>query len=370
MTICRPVVALRFLAVCLSLLATGPAGSQERTDFPASGGQARPTLVIHAATDLAAMRPLIEDFLQANPDMAISYRDYQTNALFEAGERACILWRGSGGTGGDIDLIISSSVDQLAKLANDGCGLAHVSAETAAVPAWARWRDEVFGFTFEPAVMVYNRNLLPAEAVPRSRAQLLDLLQSRGGDLSGRVATYDITRSGIGFLFALYDAFEGAASQGRLIEALARAGVRTFPSSAEMVREIGAGRLTLGYNILGSYAYRGQRDGEPIGIVVPRDYVLVLSRGIMIPAFTRQAGLARRFLDYLLSPRGQARAREGAFPFGASLPLPASIDGPPLLAQSGPFRPISISVELLAVRDRAKRSRFLLDYERALRSGR
>jgi len=46
--------------------------------------------------------------------------------------------------------------------------------------------------------------------------------------------------------------------------------------------------------------------------------------------------------------------------------LPPDIDGPVMLARSSLFRPITISVELLAVQDRAKRERFLTEWGRSL----
>ena len=42
------------------------------------------------------------------------------------------------------------------KLVNDGWTQPHRSADTTLVPAWANWRDEAYGFTLEPAVIVYS----------------------------------------------------------------------------------------------------------------------------------------------------------------------------------------------------------------------
>ena len=65
---------------------------------------------------------------------------------------------------------------EMVMLANDGCALPHQSPLTQALPAAANWRDEVFGVTSEPAVIVYNRNLIPPGDAPESRFDLLDLL--------------------------------------------------------------------------------------------------------------------------------------------------------------------------------------------------
>ena len=64
--------------------------------------------------------------------------------------------------------------------------------------------------------------------------------------------------------------------------------------------------MLIGYNVLGSYARARQRAGAPIGIVLPRDYTLLMSRVVAIPKAARQPVLAKLFVDHLLSARGQA----------------------------------------------------------------
>ena len=75
--------------------------------------------------------------------------------------------------------------------------------------------------------------------------------------------------------------------------------------------DIASGELAIGYNMLGSYAVGALRRGAPIGIVVPRDRALVLSRAAMIPRQAANASGAKRFLDYLLSERGHEFGHEG-----------------------------------------------------------
>ena len=65
------------------------------------------------------------------------------------------------------------------KLVNDGHALPHKSAETAALPAWAVWKGEAFGATFEPIVIAYNRQLIAAAEVPKTHAELTRFLEQR-----------------------------------------------------------------------------------------------------------------------------------------------------------------------------------------------
>src|SRR4051794_36367722 len=74
---------------CCGLLFDLQAGlAAEGTRFPAPGGE-QSVIAIHAATDLAAMRPLIQDFQVLMPTVSIEYNEYVTNELFAAAQRAC-----------------------------------------------------------------------------------------------------------------------------------------------------------------------------------------------------------------------------------------------------------------------------------------
>lgn len=351
-----PGTALAGLVFSLAVL--WPVAAQEMTRFPAAAEQTE-LLSIHAATDLYALRPLIADFQKLSPGTAFEVTEYVTNDLFEAAKQACA----TGSTLGDVYL--SSAVDQLVKLANDGCARRLAGVSLAAAPRWANWRDEVFGFTFEPIVMVYNRTSVPAPAMPRSHLELAELLRRDPQTYAGKVGTYDIRLSGIGYLLAFNDARQTTTTYGRLLESLGRARVVVRCCTTEILDEIVAGRLLIGYNLLASYAYERMRRGDPLGIVMPSDYTLVLSRGAMVPSTAQQSQLAERFVDYLLSPRGRGVGQAESFFFGPDGAPPAGIEGPDIVT-SGVARPIAIGPALLAVQDAARRKRFLDDWTRSV----
>lgn len=350
----------RAVASVLAMVLAGCLGAhaQTMTRFPAVGTQVD-TLSIHAATDLYALAPLIQDFQELSPGTMVEIVEYVTNDLFSAAAKAC----SEGGSLGDVYL--SSSVDQLVKLANDGCAQPIEGPDLRRAPRWANWRDEVFGFTFEPIVMVYNRDSVPADDVPRTHLELAELLRREADRYRGRVGTYDIRLSGIGYLLAFNDARQTTTTYGRLLESLGRAQVVVRCCTSEILDEVAAGRLLIGYNMLGSYAYDRVRRGQPIGIVMPADYTLVLSRGAMVPAHARQPGLAARFVDYLLSERGQSVGRSQSFFFGLDGAAPPGIEGPDVVT-SGIARPIAVGPTLLAVQDAARRKRFLEDWSQSV----
>ena len=114
-------------------------------------------LLIHAATDRPVMEPLLRDFQAVHRGVAIDYVEMQSGEVHDSVAAAPR----------PPDLAISSALDLQAKLVNDGWTQPHVSAETALVPSWANWRDEAYGFTLEPATIVYATQRLATGEVPR-----------------------------------------------------------------------------------------------------------------------------------------------------------------------------------------------------------
>jgi iron(III) transport system substrate-binding protein len=362
MTRLARVVARAFAFACALAFAVtfalACAEAQTVTRFPPLAAPVD-TLSIHAATDLYALEPLIRDFQQLAPGTTVEIVEYVTNDLFSTAARICA----EGGALGDV--LLSSSVDQLVKLANDGCAQRIEGPDLGRAPRWANWRDEVFGFTFEPIVMVYNRDSLAGADVPGTHLELAELLRRDPERYRGRVGTYDIRLSGIGYLLAFNDARQTTTTYGRLLESLGRAQVVVRCCTSQILDEVATGRLLIGYNMLGSYAYERVRRGQPIGIVMPADYTLVLSRGAMVPVRAPNPSLASRFVNYLLSERGQSVGRSQSFFFGLDGSAPPGIEGPDVVT-SGIARPITVGPALLAVQDAARRKRFLQDWSQSM----
>ena len=104
--------------------------------------------------------------------------------------------------------------------------------------------------------------------------------------------------------------------------------------------------------------------GAPIGVVLPRDYTLSMSRVVVIPRAAPDPVAAKLFVDYLLSPRGQAAV--AAAPGLRPLVQPGGGAGFPPGA-TGSAQPITLGPALLVFLDRMKRERFLADWEAAVR---
>ncbi|WP_298017240.1 extracellular solute-binding protein [uncultured Castellaniella sp.] len=314
------------------------------------------TLTIAGPTDTPVFAVLARAFQRSRPDVAIVYHEVGSLELYEQTVSGALP---------PSDLLISSAEDLQLRLANDGYARRYDSPDTQRLPAWASWHSEVFGFTFEPIVMVYNTDHYTAETAPRSRTELLRTLERQGPH--ARIGTYDITRSSVGHLLATQDEMISSNFWG-MTNALGRVGVRLSADTRDILDQIEAGQLDLGYNVLGSYvrAYRSRY--TRLGVIIPDDYQLMLTRSALILRTAREPRAAEAFIDWLLSPDGQAvierDAGLGALPELDADAGDAQPDGDAAAHAPSIIQPIALNPALLVGLDQQRHARFLQNWRR------
>ncbi len=352
------VVATLALAALLSLVAGGDGQARESVyPAPAPPAEGRgPVLTVAGATDTGHFAHFIRDFQATRPEVTVVYVEMDTIRLYDAVV--------AGTLPPSTDLVVSSAADLQVKLANDGFARAHESDATARLPAWARWRSEVFGFTYEPAVIVYNTALVAEAERPRSHLALTELLEREPERFRGRVGTYDIALSGVGHLLAMQDA-QISSNFWRLARAFGRVDAELGDSSPQILDLVEEGELALGYNVLGSYAFARVVEGGRLGVVVPEDYTLVLTRTMLIPKSADDIALGAAFIDYALSPRGQAIAA-GPSALGAVIPgTPGEFTSERIArAARGVVHPVALGPALLVALDQQRKARGLETWRR------
>lgn len=335
------------------LMTMGIMTAKAQTLFAAPDAQSDDLLTIYSSLDLDAATPLIEAFQTENPSIAVNYHELQTVDIYER-----VLSESDGGDG-TADLVISSAMDLQMKLANDGYARRIPLAHANRWPSWANWRNTAIALTYEPSVMVYHRPSFSDEQVPRTRDALVALLDTDNDALYGRVATYDIERAGVGFLFLARDA-EHNRDTWNLVRAMGRSGVRLYSNSSAILERVADGRFALGYNILGSYAAAWAANNPDLGIILPTDYTIIMSRIALVPEVAREPELGTQFLDFLMSRNGQEIMASAA-----KLPaLHPDVVGPntasALREEAGEkLRPIAVSPALLVYLDQVRRARFI-----------
>jgi iron(III) transport system substrate-binding protein len=339
----------RAALLALALAAAAPALAEPEAVAGYGPAAAATRLLVQGTTDIPLFAPALEAFVADRPGLRVDYEQWGSIDLYALARAACE------GTRPAADLVISSAVDLQVKLVNDGCALPHLSSQTGMLPPAANWRDELFGVTREPAVIVYNTKLVPPWEAPRSRFDLIDLLRPGDSPYAGRIATYDIEDSGLGFLFAFADS-QQATTFGGLIEAFGRSGAVATCCSAEIIDGVAEGRWLIAYNVLGSYALARAAEDERIAVVAPEDYTLVLSRAAMIPRGAAEPAAAGELVDFLLEQQGRIALTR------THLIVDLGGGDPDLQFPGGDdatLRPIPLSPVLLLGLDRAKRAQFL-----------
>ena len=311
---------------------------EDRQVFNDAG--ATTTLRIISSTDTELFAPLIEAFAARNPDVAIEYLVTGTADIDRRFRK----------TPDAFDIAISSAMDLQFKLTNDGYAL---ELEGVSHPAWAQWRQSLFAFTSEPAAIVINRAAFEGLPIPESRQELIEALRARPEVFRGRIGTYDVRQSGLGYLFATQDA-RASETFWRLMEVMGGLDARLYCCSGEMIDDLTNGTIAVAYNVLGSYAEARAESQNILEIVLPSDFPTTMMRTALVSGKTDEPVAAQRFIQFLVTYQSS--------PTDAARLLPSLRD-----RENGTERAtIALEPALMTFLDTLKRSKFLSEWEDAL----
>lgn len=333
------------LRVLLLLLAASPAlaGDAPRSALEETARR-ESRLVVDSTTDREQVAPLLKAFQQRYPYLQVEYRDLSGADIY----RRAI----SGTQHGDV--LWSSAMDLQIKLVNEGLALRYSSPQKAALPSWASWRDEVYGTTFEPIVLAYNRQRIAERDMPDSHTALRRVL--RAGNW--RVASYDVESSGAGYFFFSQDSRHNPEFWD-LAAVLGHSMRYQEGNSLTLLKRLQRDEADIAYNVLGPYAWSFARQHPQVGWVLPQDYTLVVSRLQLIHKAATHPAAARLWMDFVLSREGQQVLAQGSGLPPIRDDLPRRLGNIDLTREAAKLRPIQVGSGLLVYLDSAKRSLFL-----------
>lgn len=308
------------------------------------GSQAAPQkLTVISTLDIDLFTPVIEAFLQTRPDLSVAYTVASSAMVAEAVQ-----------SGAPFDVVISSAMDLQTKLVNDGYAQTHLSSVVAQLPDWAMWHDQLFAFTQEAATILLSKAYFEDGPVPQTRQELIRVMRENAEDFEGKLITYDLRRSGLGYLFATQDA-RSSESYWRLTEVMGQAKARLVCCSSDMIEAVATGEALIAYNVLHSYAAAHERR-EDVIIMRPRDFETVMLRTAFIAKTAQNPDAAGAFVDMLV-----ARALSDRPILGVSFAQEDVIT-----ADAVPANRIRLGPGLLAFLDDFQRSKFLRAWEAAI----
>ena len=342
----RPLIRALLLLLAVLALPARPSAAFEIEGHAIFGDpDAVRMLRVLSVADVDVFGPVIEAFRAGYPEVSVDYTVASSAEIMTAIAEERV----------PFDVVISSAMDLQTKLANDGFARPHRSTATLALPDWARWRDDLFAFTQEPAAIVLSRAAFAGRPLPETRQALISAMRDAPELFRDRVGTYDLRSSGLGYLFATQDA-RTSEVYWRLTEVMGALGTRLYCCSSEMIADVSSGRLAIAYNVLASYAL-STADLTRVAIVLPEDFSTVMLRTALVPQNAPDPGLAGRFVDFLLTSSWSS----------ADVPQsPLSVSSAVFLTNRDRFRRIRLGPELLVYLDEFKRRRFLQAWEDAI----
>jgi iron(III) transport system substrate-binding protein len=345
--------------LALLLLLTTPALAEVKL-YPAPDGTAARTVTVYSSLDEPLAQPMIAAFQAANPDIAVAYEDLQTVDIYDRVVRETDAGQPTA------DFAFSSSMDLQVKLANDGYAQESNLALSAAWPRWANWRNTAYALTYEPAVFIYHKPSFAGAKPPATRAELIQYLKTNADSIYGRVGTYDIERSGVGFMFFSRDQ-EQYSDLWTLVGAMGAVGVKLYSTTSAIVERVADGRFVFGYNILGSYAAEAAARNPDLGIILPQDYTIVTSRIGLVPKAAANADLGRLYLEFFMSAEGQTIMAQ-QLQIAALNPDVTGDNTANAMQQAlgNQLRPVPVSPGLMVYLDQVKRARLIRRWNDAL----
>lgn len=302
-------------------------------------GSATEKIRVVSSTDTSVFKPIIQRFLATNPRIAIEYLVAGSTGIYDVFRN----------TPDQFDVVISSAMDLQIKLVNDGLAR---SIEGLDHPVWAQWRQSLFGFTLEPAAIVVNKAAFAGLPIPGSRQEMIEVLRENIDTFKGRIGTYDVRESGLGYLFATQDA-RRSETYWRLMEIMGSLDARVYCCSSEMLDDVASGEIAISYNVLGSYAMDRSDIADKVEVILPSEFPTTMMRTAFVANKAPNPNAATSFVRFLTSTEWSASG-------GSSLPALQNASG------NAQTSVISLEPSLMIFLDRMKRSLFIKEWERAI----
>ena len=357
------VIAAVLAAASFETFAQVPAGYPADYAQTVAAAKKEGKVVIYSALDTKAAQPLIKDFNALYPDVKVEYNDMNSTELYNR-----FIAEVASGQGG-ADVMWSSAMDLQVKLVDDGQAMTYASPEVAKLPKWAVYKNEAYGTTYEPAVFIYNKRLVTGAEIPQDHASFAKVIASNTAKFKGKVTTYDIEKSGVGFMFVVQDTkyFPGMKDLERAFGATS---YKVYSSTGNMLEKVSSGEHLLGYNVLGSYALVRAKKDPNLGVVLPKDFTLVLSRVMFIGKKAQHPNAAKLWTDYVLSQRGQKMIGSDVELFAVRDDIEAEYTAAKLNKQlGGVVKPIPVAAEITEYLDSKKRLEFLAQWKATVAAG-
>lgn len=340
----------------VALAVPGVAGAQDNALADKAKSEGR--VSVYTSTDISQAQSMIDAFKKKYPGIEVDYNDLGTNGVYNR----VISEKAANQVGADV--VWTSAMDLQMKLAIDGYLQPVDLKATAKLPEWANYKDMLYATSVEPVGIIYNKNEVSEEEVPKTRAELIEFLKS--DKAKGRVATFDPEKSGTGFLFHTNDA-QTTDNFWDLAEAFGQANGKTYSSSGAMKETVVSGENILAFNVIGSYALDWVKESKNLGVAFEQDRTAAFSRLIGMTEGAPHPAAGQLFMAFVLSKEGQTELAKNGLPSIRS-DVDAGFNLDTINKRvGGHIQPIAVNEDLVSYMKPMKRAEFLKKWESAAR---
>ena len=197
------------------------------------------------------------------------------------------------------------------------------------------------GFSARARIILYNTNLVKKSYKPSS---VMDLLNP---DYKGKVCManplFGTTSMHAAALFVSF----GEKKAKQFFADLKNNGLKLLSSNGEVRRRVSAGDCAYGITDTDD-AYTALRDGKPVGVIFPDKNsfgTLIVPNATVLIANAPHPELAKKFIDYLLSPETEETLANGE---AAQMPLRQNLKGPEHFPALKDLSPMKVDYSKLA----------------------
>ncbi len=355
--------AITTLALCsgAAFAADVPAGYPANYADIIKAAEEEGKVVVFSPTEEGQIQPLLKAFSEAYPKIRIEWNDISVTTAFNR----VISEAAAGQT--TSDFVWGNAMDLQLKLVSMGNAEEYVSPEVANLPDWAKYQDSAWSTTVEPAVLIYNKGLMPVEKLPTTHAELLDGLQKNKAEWTGKVATFDPEKSGAGFLW-MRNNDELDPQFWELVKAFGAADGKVYSSSGQFREKVLSGELLFAFDMNGAYAQEWVKGSSNLGLAFFKDYTQTQSRVAILTKNGPHPNAAKLLLDFMLSKKGQEAASQSGLPSVRS--DIEDIQNIETLNEqaNGNLKPLPLNEALLEKLEPKSRVQFLAQWKKALRN--
>lgn len=284
----------------LTVLSTALASSAAPMASAAEGdllAAARKEGQVVAYGDPTFLPLLVAGFSKAYPDIKV------TSATI-AGSQAYYRYLAEKQAGRTIDDIIYTGEDAMILASNAGDLQKYRPAAAADMLSWAISPEDTYALVHTHLCLIlYNSDAMKGLPLPKDWMDFANPPKQ----WQNLIITADPRNSSAAYttVAALYQHY-GAQQAGLIFQGLKKAGAELSPNMGPQTAKLMSGERPLSPTMQTSYMATMLRDGAPIKMIVPASGAVLQSTGMGITKDAPHPNAARLFMEYSLSPAGQA----------------------------------------------------------------